>query len=51
VSWLSGSEFGKPYLRGVKFVRKYELDGVAFVEGYDKTVGFTFHSGYQGILN
>lgn len=35
-------EFGEPHLRGVKRVIKYELDGVAFVEGYEKTVGFTF---------
>jgi len=39
---LANIEFGEPYLRRVKRVAKYELDGVAFVEGYEKTVGFTF---------
>jgi hypothetical protein len=38
-------DLGKPYLRTVRLVRKYELAGVAFVEGYEKTVSFTFHSG------
>lgn len=35
-------EFGDPSLRVVRRVCKYELRGVAFVEGYDKTVGFSF---------
>jgi len=48
---LSKIDFGNPYLQKVKLVRKYELKGVAFVEGYEKTVGFTFHSGYPGNLS
>lgn len=44
-------DFGKPYLRIVHLVRKYELDGVAFVEGFDKTVGFTFYSQTSSNLN
>jgi hypothetical protein len=36
--------FGDPDLRGVSLVRKYELNGVAFVKEYEKTVGFTFYS-------
>jgi DUF917 family protein len=51
VSGLSGIEFGKPYLQAVRLVRKYELEGVAFVEDYDKTVSFTFHSAHLGNLN
>jgi hypothetical protein len=35
----------------LSLVREYESDDVAFVEGYDKTVGFTFHSGYLGNLS
>lgn len=35
-------EFGDPSLRVVRRVCKYELRGIAFVEGYDKTVGFSF---------
>jgi len=45
---LSKIEFGKPYLRKVRRVIEYELDGLAFVEGYEKTVGFTFECGYSG---
>jgi hypothetical protein len=48
VSELSKIDFGKPYLQRVKLVRAYELNGVVFVEGYDKPVGFTFHSAYSG---
>lgn len=39
-------EFGKPHLRTVKRVQKFELKGVAFVKGYEKAVGFTFECGY-----
>ena len=35
-------EFGDPSFRVVRRVCKYELEGVAFVEGYEKTVGFSF---------
>ena len=35
-------EFGLPHLRRTGRVIKYELEGVAFIEGYEKTVGFTF---------
>lgn len=45
-SKLSKVEFGKPHLQGVRRVQKYELHGVAFVKGYEKTVGFTFASHY-----
>jgi len=44
---ISKTRFGEPYLRKVKLVRKYELEGVAFVkdgEEPEKSVGFTFHS-------
>ena len=34
--------FGDPSLRVVRRVCRYELRGVAFVEGYEKTVGFSF---------
>jgi len=34
-------EFGDPFLRGVRRVSKYELDGVASIEGF-KPVNFTF---------
>ena len=44
-------EFGKPYLRTVRLVRKHELIGVAFVEGYEKTVSFTFYSGHSENLS
>jgi hypothetical protein len=40
-------EFGEPHLRKVKRVIEYELDGVAFIEGYEKTMGFTFECGYS----
>lgn len=36
--------FGDPCLRKVRLAKKYELDGVAFVEDFEKTVGFTFYS-------
>lgn len=32
-------------------VRKYELNGVAFVRDYEKTVGFTFYSQKTGSLS
>lgn len=35
-------EFSNPHLRKVRRVIEYELHGVAFVKGYEKTVGFTF---------
>lgn len=40
-------EFSEPHLRKVKRVIEYELDGVAFIEGYEKTVGFTIECGYS----
>ena len=43
-------EFGDPSLRVVRRVCKYVLRGVAFVEGYDKTVGFSFEF-YVGRLS
>lgn len=48
---LSEVKFGDPYLHPVKLVRKYELKGVAFVEGYEKPIDFTFHSGHSGNLS
>jgi len=51
VFFLSKIDFGKPYLQRVKLVRKYELKGVAFVEGYDKTVSFIFYSAHSGNLS
>ena len=44
-------EFGDPRLRKVSLVKKYELDGVAFVKDYEKTVGFTFYSQSTGSLS
>ena len=37
-------EFGDPCLRKVRLARKYELNGLAFVKDFEKTVGFTFYS-------
>jgi hypothetical protein len=48
---VSKIKFGAPCLREVRLVRKYELEGVAFVEGYEKAVSFTFHSGHSGNLS
>ncbi len=48
---LSKIEFGKPDLRTTRRVSRYELFGVAFVEGYEKTVDFTFESAYLGNLS
>jgi len=45
---LRDIEFGEPQLRRVRRVIKYELDGVAFVKGYEKTIGFTFECSYSG---
>lgn len=39
---LSKIEFSEPRLRRVRRVIEYELDGVAFIEGYEKTVKITF---------
>lgn len=39
---MSEIEFSKPHLQRVKRVQKYELDGVAFVKGYEKPVRLTF---------
>jgi hypothetical protein len=44
-------EFGYPRLYSVKRKRKWMLEGVAFVEGFDKAVGFVFHSGHSGNLS
>jgi hypothetical protein len=44
-------EFGDPCLRKVRLARKYELDGVAFVKDFEKTVGFTFYSQITSILS
>ncbi len=35
-------QFGDPNLRPVKRVVKYELHGVAFIEGHEEPVGFVF---------
>ena len=43
---MSKIEFGKPHLRRVRRVQKFELDAVAFVEGYEKTVRFSFECRY-----
>ena len=40
-------EFSAPHLRKVRRVIEYEVDGIAFIEGYEKTVGFTFEFGYS----
>jgi hypothetical protein len=44
-------EFRKPNLRTVRLARRYEIEGVVFVEGYEKAVGFTFHSDCFGNLS
>ena len=44
---MSKIQFGKPYLQIVRRVQKYELHGVAFVEGFEKTVGLTFECHYR----
>lgn len=48
---LSEVEFGDPHLHQVRLARKYELNGVAFVKNYEKTVGFTFYSQSVGSLS
>lgn len=44
---MSKIEFSEPHLRRVRRVIEYELDGVAFIEGYEKTVKITFECGYS----
>lgn len=43
-------DFGDPCLRKVRLARKCELDGVAFVKDFEKTVGFTFYSPFTSSL-
>jgi len=51
VNNLCEIKFGDPNLHEVRLARKYELDGVAFIKGIEKPVGFTFYSQYVGNLN
>ena len=44
-------KFGDPSLHEVRLVRKYELDGVAFIKDIAKPVGFTFYSQTIGSLD
>ena len=48
---MSDVEFGDPHVHQVRLARKCELDGVAFVKNYEKTVGFTFYSQSVGSLS
>jgi len=40
-------EFSEPHLRRVRRVIQYELEGVAFIEGCEKTVRFVLECGYS----
>lgn len=44
---MSEIEFGTPLLRNVKRAQKYELKGVAFIQGCEP-VGFTFECRHHG---
>ncbi len=35
--------FIEPNLTKVRFVYKYKIQGIAIIEGYEKTIGFTLH--------
>ena len=35
-------EFGAPFLMGARRYIEYELRGIAFIEGYEKPIGFNF---------
>lgn len=48
---MSEVEFGDPHLHQVRLARKHELNGVAFVKNYEKTVGLTFYSQSVGSLS
>jgi hypothetical protein len=44
-------KFGDPNLHSVRLSRKYELDGIAFIKGFEKPIGFTFYSPSRGNLD
>jgi len=51
VSKLREVEFDDPSMRNVSLARRHELEGVAFVKDYVKTVRFTFYSQSKSSLS